>query len=201
VAPVTSSAPAAAPAMPDEAQAAAQEKAQDAAGDKAQDAAQPANAVAQTSSSSAAKPQMTILVCTECRPPDGCDTRPRPGEQLAAATRAANSHDDICVATVQCLGNCKRRLSASLVTPGCWSYVFGDLAIENASDLIAGAMLMRDSKNGLMPWRGRPQCLKKGLVARIPPLSPQPPEALQPPRPPETLQSPQPLQPPRPPSK
>ncbi|RUY54192.1 metal-binding protein, partial [Mesorhizobium sp. M7A.F.Ca.CA.001.05.1.1] len=26
------------------------------------------------------------------------------------------------------------------------------------------------SKDGLIPWRGRPDSLKRGLIARIPPL-------------------------------
>ena len=30
-------------------------------------------------------------------------------------------------ASVECLGNCKRRLSAAILRDGCWSYVFGDL--------------------------------------------------------------------------
>ena len=123
-----------------------------------------------------APPQVTILICSDCRSPDGSDTRPRPGELLAEATRTANNNNNIHIQTVACLGNCKRRLSASIVTTNCWSYVFGDLAIENASDLIAAAQLMRGSQDGLMPWRGRPQCMKKGLVARLPPVhtTPQP---------------------------
>ena len=116
-------------------------------------------------------PRVTILVCSTCRPEDGSDVRPTPGEKLAEATRAANTHKDIAVETIECLANCKRRLSASLVTPGAWTYVFGDLTIDNAADLIDGALLMRDSVDGLMPWRGRPQCMKKGMVARIPPLA------------------------------
>jgi predicted metal-binding protein len=52
-----------------------------------------------------------------------------------------------------------------------WSYVFGDLAIENGPDLIEGARLFQTSEDGLIPWRGRPDCLKRGLVSRIPPLS------------------------------
>ncbi len=122
--------------------------------------------------------RVTVLVCSSCRKEDGSDVRPRPGELLARAAREANPHLDIAVETVECLGNCKRRLSAAVVTPGGWSYVFGDLTLDNAADLIDGAVLMRGSVDGLMPWRGRPQCMKKGMVARIPPLNviaPKPP--------------------------
>lgn len=114
---------------------------------------------------------VTIVVCSSCRGPDDSDARPRPGEILADTVRAANDHPGITVDAIECLGNCKRRLSAALVAPDCWTYVFGDLTIENAPDLLQGARLMRDTSNGLMPWRGRPQCLKGGLVARVPPMT------------------------------
>lgn len=83
---------------------------------------------------------------------------------------AAIDEPDIAVELIECLGNCRRRLSAAFVRPGAWSYVFGGLEIDNAEDLIEGARLLRDSETDLMPWRGRPQCLKTGMVARIPPL-------------------------------
>jgi predicted metal-binding protein len=54
---------------------------------------------------------------------------------------------------------------------GCWSYVFGDLTPESGVDLVTGAKLFATSTDGLIPWRGRPDSLKRGLVARIPPLS------------------------------
>ena len=76
----------------------------------------------------------------------------------------------MAVRQVECLGNCKRRLSAALLRDGCWSYVFGDLTAGSGPDLIAGALLFSTSTDGLLPWRGRPDCLKRGLVARIPPL-------------------------------
>ncbi|GHC78432.1 hypothetical protein GCM10010136_30410 [Limoniibacter endophyticus] len=53
---------------------------------------------------------------------------------------------------------------------GGWSYVFGDLRVEQAADLIAAAQLFATSPNGVLPWRGRPDSLKRGLVARIPPI-------------------------------
>lgn len=52
-----------------------------------------------------------------------------------------------------------------------WSYVFGGLTPDNAEDLISGAKLLAGSADGLMPWRGRPDSLKRGMVARIPPLN------------------------------
>jgi predicted metal-binding protein len=114
---------------------------------------------------------VTILVCRTCRDSSGSDAEPRPGKLLAVATRDAATRHDIPVAEIECLGNCKRRLSAAFVKSGAWSYVFGDLAVDSGADLVEGARLFATSVDGLLPWRGRPASLKRGLVARIPPLA------------------------------
>jgi predicted metal-binding protein len=36
--------------------------------------------------------------------------------------------------------------------------------------LIVAARLLAQAADGIMPWRGRPDSLKRGLVARIPPI-------------------------------
>jgi len=114
---------------------------------------------------------VTILVCRTCRDSTGSDAEPRPGRLLASSAREAAAPHAIPVAEVECLGNCKRRLSAALLKSGAWSYVFGDLATDSGADLVAGARLFATSVDGLLPWRGRPDSLKRGLVARIPPLA------------------------------
>jgi len=114
---------------------------------------------------------ITIVVCSSCRDETGSDAHPRAGHVLGMATRDAASETGIQVREVECLGNCKRRLSAALLRDGCWSYVFGDLTIDSGPDLITGANLFAASTDGLIPWRGRPDSLKRGLVARIPPLA------------------------------
>lgn len=114
---------------------------------------------------------VTIVVCSSCRDETGSDVHPRAGHLLGVATSRAAAAPDIAVRQVECLGNCKRRLSAALLRDGCWSYVFGDLTADNADDLVAGARLFATSTDGLLPWRGRPDSLKRGLVARIPPLA------------------------------
>ena len=112
--------------------------------------------------------EVTIVVCASCRDETGSDAHPRPGALLAAATKSA-AGDRLSVRQVECLGNCKRRLSAAILRENCWSYVFGDLTAGDAPDLVAGARLFATSTDGLLPWRGRPASLKRGLVARIPP--------------------------------
>jgi predicted metal-binding protein len=113
---------------------------------------------------------VTVIVCSSCRDETGSDAHPRAGALLGRSARDAAAGTNVTVRQVECLGNCKRRLSAAMLRDGCWSYVFGDLTPESGPDLIAGAELFATSTDGLIPWRGRPDCLKRGLVARIPPL-------------------------------
>lgn len=118
-------------------------------------------------------PAVTLLICTTCRAP-GNDAPPdaeRDGARLLASACAATVSDGVAVVGVSCLANCKRALSAAMVRRDGWTYVFGDLSPDSAADLLAGAALLAGSQDGLMPWRGRPDALKRGMVARIPPLS------------------------------
>ena len=117
------------------------------------------------------QPGATVLVCITCRATwDPPGSVPR-GPALAAATRAAlGDASDVRVQQVRCLANCTRGLSAALRRDGAWTYVFGDLnENEDGPALIAGARLLATSSDGLLPWRARPECLKRGLIARVPP--------------------------------
>ncbi len=113
---------------------------------------------------------VTLFVCTTCRMP-GVPDGPPAGEALAQAARAATGAAGVQVKPVRCLANCKRGLTAAIVRDGGWTYVFGDLAPDSAPDLLAGAALFAGSSDGLMPWRCRPDSLKRGMIARVPPLS------------------------------
>ncbi|TJV11981.1 MAG: DUF1636 domain-containing protein, partial [Mesorhizobium sp.] len=80
---------------------------------------------------------VTVIVCASCRDETGSDGHPRAGELLAEDTRRAALGDNIRIRSVECLGNCKRRLSAAILRDGCWSYVFGDLTATSGADLVA----------------------------------------------------------------
>ncbi len=123
-------------------------------------------------------PAVTLFICTTCRAP-GVEAAPeaeRDGARLLSAASAVSppagiAEEGVAVVGVSCLANCKRALSAAMVRRDGWTYVFGDLSPDSAADLLAGAALLAGSQDGLMPWRGRPDALKRGMVARIPPLS------------------------------
>ena len=113
----------------------------------------------------------TIYVCITCRRASDPEDPPRPGLALARATARAAEGTGVTVRQVRCLANCNRALSAAVRCDGAWTYVFGGLeAGTDAEALIEGARLLARAADGVMPWRGRPEVLKRGLIARVPPM-------------------------------
>lgn len=117
----------------------------------------------------------TILVCINCKGEGGDEAggdAPKAGARLAeAAAVAVQAQPAIQVLRVNCLANCSRGPSAVIRADAGWSYVFGNISPEaDAPALVEGALLLGGAADGLMPWRGRPDCLKRGMIARIPPL-------------------------------
>jgi predicted metal-binding protein len=112
----------------------------------------------------------TIYVCLTCKGMDDADAAPRAGARLAAATVAAAAGTEISVQPLRCLANCSRGPSAAMRCNGSWTYVFGGLDPTCAPALIEGARLLAGAADGILPWRGRPEPLKRGLIARVPPL-------------------------------
>src|ERR1700720_2058011 len=112
----------------------------------------------------------TVYVCTTCKRAGEPDSEPRPGALLAAGTEHAAAGTEINVRRLRCLANCTRGPSAVMRCNGSWTYVFGGLDTVNASALIEGAKLLAGASDGILPWRGRPEILKRALIARIPPI-------------------------------
>jgi len=111
-----------------------------------------------------------IYVCITCRRAGEPESEPRPGAVLAEATAKAAAGTSVVVRPVKCLANCTRGASAAMRCNGSWTYVFGQLDVACGPALVEGARLLASAPDGLMPWRGRPEALKRGLIARMPPI-------------------------------
>ena len=111
-----------------------------------------------------------VYVCVTCRPAGEPDSPARPGAILAAAAAAAAAGTEVEVRPMRCLANCSRGPSAALRSNGSWTYVFGGLDVSCAQALVEGARMLARAVDGILPWRGRPLPLKRGLIARVPPL-------------------------------
>ncbi|HEX5930689.1 MAG TPA: DUF1636 family protein [Methyloceanibacter sp.] len=119
----------------------------------------------------AAAAATTIYVCITCRRQGEPEIDPTPGLRLARATSRAAEGTGVAVRRVRCLANCNRGLSAAIRRDGAWTYVFGGLDPDrDAAALVEGARLFAAAREAIMPSRGRPEILKRGLIARVPPI-------------------------------
>jgi predicted metal-binding protein len=78
----------------------------------------------------------------------------------------------IALKAVECLSVCKRPCTIALAAPGKWTYVIGDLISDShLEDIVVGARRYAVSPDGIVPWRERPLCFRKGVVSRTPPIA------------------------------
>ena len=115
-----------------------------------------------------------LYVCVTCRaegetapPPEG-----RAGLRLHDALLVElGSQTGISVVPVECLSVCRRPCTVSFAARDKWTYVYGDLPADGAAPLVAAAArLYAATPDGLVAWKLRSDPIKKGVVARIPPL-------------------------------
>jgi predicted metal-binding protein len=111
-----------------------------------------------------------VYVCITCKRAGEADSDPRPGAILACATEQAAAGTEVEVRRLRCLANCTRGPSAAMRCDGSWTYVFGGLDATCAEALVVGARLLAGAADGILPWHGRPEILKRGLIARVPPI-------------------------------
>lgn len=118
---------------------------------------------------------VTLHVCTTCRAPadaGGADPGARPGAVLLAALEAELAGaEDVRLVAVECLSVCRRPCTVAAVSSGRWTYVWGDLDPATAAPaLLDGVRRYAATPDGIVPWRERPEILRRGVVARVPPL-------------------------------
>jgi predicted metal-binding protein len=121
---------------------------------------------------SAASQPVVVSVCVNCRA-DGDTPNAPAGAQffnvLRDAAEAAGSSAQI--RPVQCLSVCKRPCTVALSAPGRYTYLFGDLDHDaGIAALLDGARIYAEQEHGYMLWRERPEPLRRGVIARVPPL-------------------------------
>ena len=111
-----------------------------------------------------------VSVCTTCKTADGTTVV---GPEMFAAVRAALGADDasVVVRPVQCLSVCKRPANVAVTSPDGYTFLFGDLQTESGTAaLMSFVKSYQKSDYGLVPWRERAEVLRKGMVARVPPM-------------------------------
>ncbi len=110
----------------------------------------------------------TLLVCITCKSEAG----PLGPGLFEALGECLGSEPGIALKAVECLSVCKRPCTVALAAPGKWTYVVGDLDRDlHLEDIVVGARRYTVSPDGIVPWRERPLCFRKGVVSRTPPLA------------------------------
>jgi predicted metal-binding protein len=113
---------------------------------------------------------VVVSVCTTCKTADGSAVV---GPEMFAAVTAALGQGDanVVVRPVQCLSVCKRPATVAVTSPDGYTFLFGDLQTESGTAALQSFVKSYlKSDYGLVPWRERAEVLRKGMVARVPPL-------------------------------
>ena len=126
-------------------------------------------ALAEAARANAPSGPTLVSVCITCKSADGATVV---GPDMFKAVKAAiGPSDHIQVRPVQCLSVCKRPATVAVTSTDGYTFLFGDLQTESGTAaLISFVKSYRHSDYGLVPWRERADVLRKGMVARVPPL-------------------------------
>lgn len=125
--------------------------------------------------------QHTVFVCTTCASiwKDGKREGKSGGqvflEQLSKLAQTWELRGRIQIQETECMSACSHSCTISFVAPGKYTYLFGDLPFSEEKSAVAVlecASQYYAKPDGLLPWSERPEPLKKGVIARIPPLPP-----------------------------
>jgi len=128
----------------------------------------------------------TLFVCTSCASiwKEGKREGVSGGEKLYAQLTADAENWNLAaqyqIRSVECMSACDRSCAISFVATDKFTYLFGDLVkdlILNeeslpkvSAALLQCAELYYQKEDGNLAWKERPELLKKGILAKIPPI-------------------------------
>jgi predicted metal-binding protein len=124
----------------------------------------------------------TLFVCTACASRrDGQKLEESGGQRLLNSISQLHQdwplHDHFQVQPVKCMGVCHRECTIALSCAGKFSYIFGDLRVDEtnlestATAILHYARQYHDRQDGAVAFGDRDPLFKNGSVARIPPIA------------------------------
>ncbi|MGX9424126.1 MULTISPECIES: DUF1636 domain-containing protein [Bradyrhizobium] len=111
---------------------------------------------------------VVVSVCVTCKTSEGVLAGPAMFDAIRVATGKRDAA--VQVRRVQCLSVCKRPTTVAVSSSDGYTFLFGDLEPEGAGAVASFVDSYRKSTYGLVPWRERAEILRKGMVARLPPV-------------------------------
>lgn len=122
--------------------------------------------------------QHTLFVCTSCASvwKDGKRVGTSGGQKLVTQLKELAFNWELknkfIIQEVECMSACNRSCVVAFAREGKITYLFGDLTAENSTEAILQCASQYYVKSdGLLPWSERPEPLKKGILAKIPPIN------------------------------
>ncbi|WP_055076253.1 DUF1636 domain-containing protein [Pseudanabaena sp. 'Roaring Creek'] len=127
----------------------------------------------------------SLLVCTTCASTwqngkkvgiSGGETLLKELSQLHQERASDKLRSQFEIRAVSCMSACSHACVVTFVSEGKYSYLFGDLPIDKenmpttASAILSCAEIYCDRADGSLAWKERPEPLKSGVIARIPPV-------------------------------
>lgn len=121
--------------------------------------------------------QHILFVCKTCATvwkqgkPEGKSGGQKLLEHLSELHQNWDLKDNFPIQEVQCMSACSHSCTVSFAAPGKYTYLFGDLPVQDSAAAILECAAQYYAKpDGSLPWSERPEPLKKGILAKIPPI-------------------------------
>ena len=127
----------------------------------------------------AVRTKHSLFVCTACASVwkngkrEGKSGGQQFMENLSQLAKNWEFSDQFEIQEVECMSACSHSCAVSFAAVGKYTYLFGDLPAnesETVEAVLECAGQYYAKPDGLLPWSERPQALKKGVLAKIPPL-------------------------------
>jgi predicted metal-binding protein len=122
--------------------------------------------------------QHTLFVCKTCASvwQNGKRVGESGGEQLLQQLQQLQQNwelrDKFLIQGVECMSACNRSCVIAFTAEGKLTYLFGDLSVDSSPSAVLECASQYYTKyDGLLPWSERPEPLKKGILAKIPPIN------------------------------
>ena len=126
----------------------------------------------------------TLFVCTTCASTweNGQRVGISGGNRFLAALRQKynqlpeEQRRSLKLEPTACMSACSHACAVSFSAPGKYQYLFGDLPYEGddldakCDAVLECAALYHAKADGMMGWSDRPDAMKKGVIARMPPV-------------------------------
>jgi predicted metal-binding protein len=121
-----------------------------------------------------AAPVTEVIVCTTCRLTGASREVPAAGQILLENVLMLQDRcpdAGLRVRGIACMSGCSRACTVAFQAPGKPTYYFGDLSAdpETAAQVLACATMHAQGADGTLPRSQRPERLRGGILAKLPP--------------------------------